>query len=57
MAKRYICKACVYATDECIACVPNKTPDDFDKRILNVHCYKMMENPVWEKMESYYETF
>jgi len=56
--KRYYCKACSEADDSCIACVPTKTPDDFDKSIMNVLCKKKeLGNPKWERLEYYYETF
>lgn len=56
--RRYYCKACSEADDSCIACVPAKTPDNFDKRIMDILCKKKeFGHPKWELMECYYETF
>lgn len=56
--RRYYCKACSEADDSCIACVPAKTPDNFDKRIMDILCKKKeLGHPKWELMECYYETF
>ena len=46
--KAYICIACDDTDDNCTACVPDKTPDDFDIDIMNVFCKNRdHKNPVW----------
>lgn len=56
--KQYVCKACEYSENECVGCVPDRTPDNFDKSIMDVFCKrKEFIKPKWERMVSYYETF
>ena len=46
--KRYSCIVCDDYTDECTAFVPNKTPEDFDKDIMNVFCNRITsKQPLW----------
>ena len=56
--KMYVCKLCENASDECVGCVPDKTPENFDKSIMDVFCKRKDSiKPKWERMVSYYETF
>jgi hypothetical protein len=39
----------------CAACVPDETPEDFDKRRLNVMCFKkeQKKRPLWWMRKDY----
>lgn len=57
--KTYLCSECDDRTDDCAACVFDKTPEDFDKSIMNVFCKKDGGKPVWKLREAisyYYES-
>ena len=54
--KRYSCIVCDDYTDECTAFVPDKTPEDFDKDIMNKFCKRMdIKRPIWfwERYDEY----
>ena len=55
--RTYFCYECDDRTDDCTACVFDRTPDDFDKSIMNVFCKCKDKKPVWKKREeiSYYD--
>ena len=44
----YVCRLCSDWDDTCTACVPNMTPDIFDKTIMDVFC-KHNKKPFWMK--------
>lgn len=52
--KSYTCKICsdLYPNG-CTACVPDSTPDNFDKHILDRHCHRDGKSPRWWKTSSY----
>jgi hypothetical protein len=55
--KMYHCKLCMdLYPDFCTACVPDETPDIFDKSIMNVFCLKENKKPLWW-MRKDYESF
>lgn len=55
--RTYLCFECEQHTDNCTACVFDRTPEDFDKSIMDVFCKHQGKKPVWKKREeiSYYE--
>lgn len=55
--KTYLCFECDEHTDNCMACVLDRTPEDFDKSIMDVFCKNPAKKPVWKKREdvSYYD--
>ena len=59
--KTYVCSECEDSTYDCSACVFDKTPEDFDKSIMNVFCKRInSKKPKWvlrEVTQYYYETF
>jgi len=59
--KTYICSVCEDSTHECAACVFDKTPENFDKSIMDVFCKRRdSKKPEWLLREAtlyYYENF
>lgn len=59
--KTYLCSECDDKTEYCSACVFDKTPEDFDKSIMDVFCKRIdSKKPKWvlrEVTQYYYETF
>lgn len=55
--RAYFCFECDLHTNECTACVLDRTPEDFDKSIMNVFCRNPDGKPLWKKREevSYYD--
>lgn len=52
--KSYTCKMCSdYYPHGCTVCVPDTTPDNFDKTILNRHCHRGGKIPKWWKTSDY----
>lgn len=45
--KRYSCIMCEDCNDTCTAFVLDKTPEDFDKSIMDKFCRRVDKQPVW----------
>lgn len=46
--QRYSCIMCEDCNDSCTAFVPDKTPKDFDKDIMNKFCRRIQDKqPLW----------
>jgi len=56
--RTYVCYECDDRTDDCTAYVFDRTPEDFDKSIMDVFCKRCNKKPIWKKREeiSYYDT-
>jgi len=54
--KVYICRNCEDQSDECTGCVPDSTPDIFDKSIINRFCkHRKHYKPCWLRRKVVHE--